>query len=317
MTLLVSNEADIELNENFSSETTPEIDSTVQKSLVRRRDLILLPTLCNQPIAPVLKIELLRPRANLRNAKSAILEQDLNSKGNRSSLLLMMFYIPYSIFSIPATILAKIYSSAVVIPLLVLGRGRTSVGLWLPESFWNDGSRIFALGECLFVKFLYQGVVGEEIICVLFNGSAISGPISWGVFQWHRNFKVWQYLFLIEGAIIVSIAFIALMTLPHSVQGSRYFTPFQKKCASVYLKHDKKGFIFHEGFIVLKGWKIWLFALSGLLYGVGSSSTSNFLPVMIKRRAQDTVRVNLYTIGPNLTGALMMMYVSCWVTDRM
>lgn len=53
--------------------------------------------------------------------------------------------------------------------------------------------------------------------------------------------------------------------------------------------------------------------LCGLLYGVGSSSTSNFLPVMIKRLTQDTVRANLHTIGPNLTGALVM-YVSCWVS---
>jgi MFS family permease len=35
----------------------------------------------------------------------------------------MMFYIPYSLFGIPATILAKRFSSALVIPFLVLGWG--------------------------------------------------------------------------------------------------------------------------------------------------------------------------------------------------
>jgi hypothetical protein len=106
------------------------------------------------------------------------------------------------------------------------------------------------------------------------------------------------------------------MALPHSVQESRYFTAAQKQCASLRLEYNpEKEFNFKDGFVVLRDWKIWLFAISGLLYGVGSSSTSNFLPVMIKRLTQDTVRANLYTIGPNLTGALMM-YISCWVSDH-
>jgi hypothetical protein len=44
-TIQVSNEADTEPNENVSAETT-KIDPAVEKSLVRRMDLILLPTLC-------------------------------------------------------------------------------------------------------------------------------------------------------------------------------------------------------------------------------------------------------------------------------
>ncbi|PCG88203.1 Major facilitator superfamily domain, general substrate transporter [Penicillium occitanis (nom. inval.)] len=256
-TIQVSNETDIESNQNVWSDV-PHIDPVVEKSLVRRMDLILLPTLSLVYLTHSLD------RANLGNAKSATLEQDLGLVGNQYSLLLIVFYIPYSLFGIPATVLAKRYSSALVIPLL----------------------------------------------------SAISGLISWGVFQWHRSLKGWQYLFLIEGAISVGIAFIALMALPHSVQESRWFTATQKQCASLRLEYNPEmEFNLRDGFIVLKDWKIWTFALCGLLYGVGSSSTSNFLPVMIKRLTQDTVRANLYTIGPNLTGALMM-YISCWVSDR-
>lgn len=134
------------------------------------------------------------------------------------------------------------------------------------------------------------------------------------MFQWHRALKGWQYLFLIEGAISVGLAIIALLALPYNIQDSAYFTPAQKKCASLRVEKDKQDFSIQSGFIVLKDWKIWTFAFSGLLYGVGSSSTSNFLPVMIKRLTNDTVQANLYTIGPNLTGALMM-YISCWVSD--
>jgi hypothetical protein len=50
-TLQVSNEADTESNENVSSEI-PKIDPVVEKSLVRRMDLILLPTLCKTDTTP-------------------------------------------------------------------------------------------------------------------------------------------------------------------------------------------------------------------------------------------------------------------------
>lgn len=57
-TLQVSNEADTESNENVNSEETPKIDPEVEKSLVRRMDLILLPTLCKTQYYPQIEIQL-------------------------------------------------------------------------------------------------------------------------------------------------------------------------------------------------------------------------------------------------------------------
>lgn len=131
--LPVSNEADTESNGNVNSGGTPKIDPIVEKSLVRRMDFILLPTLCKAIHCKTLNFANWRSalvylthsldRANLGNAKSATLEQDLGLVGNQYSLLLIVFYIPYSLFGIPATVLANWYSSALVIPLLVLGWG--------------------------------------------------------------------------------------------------------------------------------------------------------------------------------------------------
>jgi len=74
-------------------------------------------------------------RANLGNAKSGNLEKDLGLKGNQYSLVLMLFYIPYAIFNIPATILAKRFNPAVVIPLLVLGWGGLAMLTAAVENF--------------------------------------------------------------------------------------------------------------------------------------------------------------------------------------
>lgn len=60
-------------------------------------------------------------RANLGNAKTAGLEKDLGMVGNQYSLVLVAFYITYSVMTIPWTIAAKRFSPAVVMPLLVAG----------------------------------------------------------------------------------------------------------------------------------------------------------------------------------------------------
>ncbi|QGA19351.1 hypothetical protein EYB26_007040 [Talaromyces marneffei] len=291
-----STEPDTESNRNVPGEIAG-IDHRVERSLVRRLDLILLPTLSLVYLTHSLD------RANLGNAKTSTLERDLGLVGNQYSLLLILFYIPYSIFGIPATILAKQYSSALVIPLLVLGWGSLAMIQAAAKDFGGMMACRIILGTMeagflpcaiFYLSMFYTKTELAKRLSVFFLmgfiASAISGLISWGVFQWDRSLK-------------------------DSVQKSRYFTPAQIQCASLRLEHNPENeFNFKEGFIVLMDWKIWLFALSGLLYGVGATSTSNFLPVMIQRLTQDTVRANLYTIGPNLTGAFFM-YVGCWVSD--
>lgn len=67
-------------------------------------------------------------RANLGNAKTDGFEADLGLVGNQFSLLLVMFYIPYSLFNIPWSILAKKYNSKVIIPLAIAGWGACTLG---------------------------------------------------------------------------------------------------------------------------------------------------------------------------------------------
>lgn len=62
-------------------------------------------------------------RANLGNAKTAGIEADLGLVGNQYSLLLVAFYLTYSLMNIPWTIAAKRYNPAVVMPILIAGWG--------------------------------------------------------------------------------------------------------------------------------------------------------------------------------------------------
>ncbi|KAL2216043.1 major facilitator superfamily domain-containing protein [Thermoascus aurantiacus ATCC 26904] len=280
-------------------------------SLVRRLDLVLMPTLALVYLTHTLD------RANLGNAKSGNLEKDLGLKGNQYSLVLMLFYIPYAIFNIPATILAKRFNPAMVIPLLVLGWGGLAMLTAAVENFHGLMTCRIIMGmmeagfmpcSTFYCSMFYTrkelALRLSMFFCMGFIAGAISGLISFSVFQWHKALKGWQYLFLIEGSLTVEIALWALLWLPRSVQAS-------------HLKVKKSEFFsWVEGIHVLKDWKVWTFAFSALLYGVGVASSSNFLPVMIKRLTDDTVQASLYTIGPNLT-AVVIQLTTCYLSDRM
>ncbi|KAL3458117.1 major facilitator superfamily domain-containing protein [Aspergillus heterothallicus] len=107
----------------------------------------------------------------------------------------------------------------------------------------------------------------------------------------------------------------SLIWLPRDVASSRFFTDAHKNCAAQRMMHEKTEISWIQGMQVLRDWKIWALAGAVFLCGVGSASSSNFLPVMIKRLTDDTIRANLLTIGPNLVAATIMMSVS-WFSDR-
>ncbi|KAH8430923.1 uncharacterized protein LDX57_008587 [Aspergillus melleus] len=298
-----------------------EIDCKVEKSLLRRLDIVLLPTLALLYLTHTLD------RANLGNAKSGTLEADLNLHGNQFSLVLILFYIPYALFNIPATVLSKRLNAALVIPVLVMGWGSLAMITAAVKDFGGLLACRVILGmmEAGFMPcatfyctlFYTRKELGLRLSLFLMMGfiaGAISGLISWSVFQWNGQLTGWQYLFLIEGAMGVAVGAWALLWLPRSVQSSRFFTDEQKKCAGQRMALETEDFSWIEGLQALKDWKIWVFAFCALLYGVGVASSSNFLPVMIKRLTDDAVQANLYTIGPNLTAAAIQL-TTCYLSD--
>ena len=66
-------------------------------------------------------------RANLGNAKTDGIEDDLGLVGNQFSLILVLFYVPYAVCNIPWSILAKKYNPSVIIPFAIFGWGACSI----------------------------------------------------------------------------------------------------------------------------------------------------------------------------------------------
>ena len=90
-----------------------EID---EKRLTWKIDLHLVPPLC------VLYLLAFLDRVNVANAKLFNLTQDLHLVGNQYNIALVLFFVPYVVFEIPANILLK--------------RFRPSIWCITPWIFW-------------------------------------------------------------------------------------------------------------------------------------------------------------------------------------
>lgn len=104
------------------SEADAAAAAAAEKRLVRKTDMLMMPGLALAYFTHTLD------RANLGNAKTDGIEDDLGMEGNQFSLLLVLFYVPYALFNIPWTILAKKYNSSLVIPIAVAAWGACTLG---------------------------------------------------------------------------------------------------------------------------------------------------------------------------------------------
>ena len=85
---------------------TKEIDMSPLKQINERRlmwkiDLHLVPPLC------ILYVLAFLDRVNIANARLYSLEKDLGLLGHQHNICLVMFFIPYVVFEIPANLLLK------------------------------------------------------------------------------------------------------------------------------------------------------------------------------------------------------------------
>ena len=107
---------------------------------MRKLDVIILPLLA------IIYFTHSIDRANLGNAKTDNLEKDIGLKDNQYSLILILFYIPYGTLNIPATVLAKRFSPAVVIPILMFLWGIISLSAAAVHNFGGVAAARICLG---------------------------------------------------------------------------------------------------------------------------------------------------------------------------
>ena len=146
--------------------------------------------------------------------------------------------------------------------------------------------------------------------------SAFGGLLAFGVFQIETcSLADWRYLFIIEGGCTVLFSTFAFWYLPRSSSEASFLSPQEKELAYHRMQIDSSSvvnekFNFRDSFSIFKHPTSWMILCIEICLGVPLQSVQLFLPQIIARLGYDTVKTNLYTVAPNVSGAVMLLILA-------
>ena len=325
-------------------ETARIIDHQAERALCRKFDLRLLPVLAVMYFFNALD------KGNLGNAKTDNMEKDLNFKSDQYNILISIFYIPYVLFAPPIGMLGKKFGPSRVLPIMMASFGIfTILGVaannfagmltlrWflgnhphqtpsfppmLTRSLLHPGiseSAFFPLVVYYQTTFYRRGELARRL--ALFYAasniaSAFAGLLAYGVFHVKSGpLYSWRYLFLIEGSCTFLFALFAYWYLPHSASVARFLTPEEKALAYHRIQVDSSSIVnekfnLRDSLQIFKNPSTYGFLAIEICLGVPLQSVTLFLPQIVARLGYDTVKTNLYTVAPNISGAVMLLILA-------
>lgn len=299
------------------------VDHKAERALCRRFDLRLLPVLAVMYLFNALD------KGNIGNAETDGMSDDLNFKPGQYNLLLSIFFIPYVIFAPPFAMLGKRLSPARMMPILMFCFGSFTI---LAASTKNFGG-IFALrwflgmSEAAFFPLViyylttfYRRAELARRLAIFYAASnianAFSGLIAFGVFQIENTpISQWRYLFIIEGCATATFAIFAFWYLPRSAAEAKFLSEDEKALAFHRIQVDSSAvvnekFNIREAFGIFKHPTTYCFLAIEVCLGVPLQGVALFMPQIIQRLNYTTVKTNLYTVAPNVTGAVMLLVLA-------
>ncbi|CAG8306236.1 unnamed protein product [Penicillium salamii] len=324
---------------------TVEERQALEKRLVRRLDIRLMPMLVLIYILNYLD------RNAIAAAKLAGLTEDLqlSSVQFQTSVsvlfvglvlicyeyVLRLTVISYILMQVPSNLfLNKVGKPALYLPTCMVAWGVLCGASGAAQNFGGLVACRFLLG---FVEAAYfpgcmvtlsAWYTRKELAlrtAILYCGSllsgAFSGLIAAGItdnMDGVRGLRAWRWLFIIEGAITVVVAFSAyfvLVNFPHNTTG---ISDTERELAIWRLQKDigAQGEESEENLSLVGGfkqciadWKVWF--LVTLVFGATSSGTINsFFPTVVEGLGKDRIQTLLLTVPPYILACIVAMLVS-------
>ena len=110
-------------------------------------------------------------------------------------------------------------------------------------------------------------------------------------------------------------SFFAFFYLPQSASTARFLSQEEKDLAYYRMQIDSSSvvnekFDFKASFAIFKEWTSWLILAIEICLGVPLQSVQLFLPQIVARLGYSSVKTNLYTVAPNIGGAVMLLLLA-------
>ncbi|KAG7441170.1 MFS general substrate transporter [Guyanagaster necrorhizus] len=305
--------------------------SDAEKRLIRKIDMRIVPTVW------ILYTLSYLDRANIANAKVGGLETSLGLTSNQYSVVLLLFFVSYVIFEIPANmILTRVRPSVYLSVLCFLWGGVASCMAAIKNWQQLAGVRFclgvieagFAPGVAFYLSSWYKRHELAKRYSIYYTATAVSGAFSGllaGVITDNlaiaRGVEGWQWLFLIEGLGSCFLALFTWMILPDWPMTTKWLTAEEKFIAVQRLKQDGIGGVAvgneptHKECLkmALTDWRTWYLSIMYML-ATGSQTIQYFVPTLVGQLGYSGYSKQYMTI-PIYVVAFFCILGFCFLSD--
>lgn len=318
----------------YVASLSPEERDKAEKALVRKIDIRLLPMLIIMYILNYLD------RNNIASARLAGLPEDLGLHGQQYATCVSILFVGYLLMQIPSNLLLnKIGKPAIYLPTSMMLWGIISTCTAAAQNYAGLVVIRFFLGfveaayfpGCLY--FLSAWYTRKELgfrTAALYAGSllsgAFSGLIAAGItdnMEGKGGLRAWRWLFIIEGAITIFVAFCAVFILPNFPRTTSWLSDEEKELAAWRLEEDigeddwvdsdQQSFMYgiKLAFTDIKTYLLMLL----ILCIVSSASVTNFFPTVVETLNYGKIKTLCLTAPPYCL-AVICAFANAWHSDR-
>ncbi|WVR08894.1 hypothetical protein IAU60_005953 [Kwoniella sp. DSM 27419] len=297
----------------------------IQRRVLWKIDLRLMPMLF------ILIILNYLDRNALAAARVQGIEKDLGLKGNNFNVAISVLFVGYILGQIPSNLILARVRPSVYIPAWVAIWGVISgstaavhnygalVGvrflLGIAEAPYFPGA-LFLLSSWYTKKELALRMT--IMYCGSLLSSAFSGLISAGI-QYGmddlRGLSSWRWLFLIEGAVTVFVAILAMLILPDYPATTRWLN-LREKAMAVHRLEVTSGGEEAEETSALQNFKdaiadpkLWLLAVI-ILTKTSAAAITSFIPTVVNTFGKSKIQTLLLTAPPYVFAAILSLVIS-------
>ncbi|KAH3661433.1 hypothetical protein OGAPHI_006840 [Ogataea philodendri] len=308
-------------------EETQKYDKKMEYKICRKLDFRILPVISLMYLFNSLD------KGNISNAKTDGIEKDLGIGGQEWNNMVMIFYVPFCLCGFPLSIVIRKFGPANTIPLFMFGFGCVTL---LSASAFNYGSLMaarwflgifesaFFPGIIFYLSTFYRRNELARRLSIFYAASnianAFSGLLAFGVFQINSNtVKGWQILYIIEGGASVVWATFSFWWLPRKIESCKFFSEEEREYALYRINVDASA-SHTEGMKIWDSIKVFfhpvavIWLIQEFCLGVPLNSVNSWFPQIIGSFGKSTVMTNLYTVAPNVWGAISLLLL-CFGSD--
>lgn len=317
-------------------ETVDLNDKEMEKRIVRKQDLRIMPWVCITYLLNYLD------RVNLGNAKTLnndspehnIVSQ-LDLTGQKYNIAVALFFVPYVLMEFPSNILLKYFSPSKWISRIMVSWGIVTIctaavstygGLLAVRFMLGLAEAGFFPGIMMYLCFWYKPEERATRMAIFASSVAVAGAFG-GILATGISFlngkaglAGWQWLFVLEGIPAVIVGVLVWFFLPDYPQTVSWLSPEERAFAVKRLgpyapsMNDK-----HWDSKVAKDTVsdpfFWLFAVAYFFMANSLNAFGYFAPSIVSSLGFKGYKAQLLTVPPNVF-AVFIIVGNCLHSDK-